>query len=186
MRLGSVLPGVALAITLGASAGAGAASPGEALDAAFKEPPAAAGAPTWLRVSKNGRFLENDAGPFFWLGDTAWSMTQRLTREEIVEYLDNRRAKGFNVIQTVGVRPGGPAKSANGNGDRPLLNGDFATPNPVYWDEVEFIIDEAVLRNKYVALLPAWGNHMRSNAQRAQRLRVRQLARQEVRQKKPA
>jgi len=164
MRLGSALPIVALAITLGASATAGAASPGEAPDAAFKGLKAAAGAPTRLRVSRNGRFLENDAGPFFWLGDTAWWMTRRLTREEIVEYLDNRRAKGFNVIQTVGVDFGGPEKSANVNGDKPLLNGDFATPNPVYWDEVEFIIDEAARRNMYVALLPAWGTHMRSNA----------------------
>ena len=91
-------------------------------------------------------------------------MTQRLTRQEIVEYLDNRRAKGFNVIQMVGVRDGGLDNSANVNGDRPLLNGDFATLNPVYWDEVEFIIDEAARRNMYVALLPAWGNHMVSNA----------------------
>ncbi len=164
MRLGSVLPGVALAITLGAGSGAGAASPGEVPDAAFKEPPAAAGAPTWLRVSKNGRFLENDAGPFFWLGDTAWAMTWRLTRQEIVEYLDNRRAKGFNVIQTIGVAFGGVARSANVNGDQPLLNGDFVTPNPIYWDEVEFVIDEAARRNMYVALLPAWGRYMRSNA----------------------
>ena len=185
MRLGSALPIVALAITLGASATAGAASPGEAPDAAFERwnaapvrlgaramaldtrpagPPGAAGAPTRLRVSENGRFLENDAGPFFWLGDTAWWILQRLTRQEIVEYLDNRRAKGFNVIQTIGVRPGGPAKSASVNGDQPLLNNNFATPNPVYWDEVEFIINEAARRNMYVALLPSWGKHMRANA----------------------
>ena len=87
MRPGSALPVVALAITLGANAAAGAASPGEAPDAAFKGlkaapvrlgarpmaldtpptgPPAAAGAPTQLRVSKNGRFLENDGRTPLW------------------------------------------------------------------------------------------------------------------------
>ena len=30
-----------------------------------------------LRISKSGKYFENGDGPFFWLGDTAWLMTQR-------------------------------------------------------------------------------------------------------------
>lgn len=29
---------------------------------------------------------------------TAWEIFHRLTREEVIEYLDNRQARGFNAI----------------------------------------------------------------------------------------
>ena len=36
-----------------------------------------------LRVGPNKRFLISvDGKPFFWLGDTAWELFHRLTREE--------------------------------------------------------------------------------------------------------
>ena len=36
-----------------------------------------------LRVSENKRFLVTaDGRPFFWLGDTAWELFHRLTRED--------------------------------------------------------------------------------------------------------
>ena len=55
-----------------------------------------------LKVSTNGHYLvcENDS-PFFWLGDTGWELFHRLTKNEIDTYLENRRKKGFNVIQAV-------------------------------------------------------------------------------------
>src|ERR687884_1803920 len=55
-----------------------------------------------LRVSGNRRFwVHADGTPFFYLGDTAWEMFHRLTREEADRYLENRRQKGFTVIQAV-------------------------------------------------------------------------------------
>jgi hypothetical protein len=55
-----------------------------------------------LKVSADGHYLQFDDGlPFFWLGDTGWELFHRLTKEEINIYLENRRAKGFNVIQAV-------------------------------------------------------------------------------------
>jgi len=45
----------------------------------------------FLQVSDNGRFLVTESGePFFWLGDTAWELFHRLTREEASEYLYER------------------------------------------------------------------------------------------------
>ena len=41
--------------------------------------------------------------PFFWQGDTAWELFHRLNRSEVVHYLDDRKAKGFNVIMTVAI-----------------------------------------------------------------------------------
>ena len=55
-------------------------------------------------VAPDGHHLQHaDGTPFFWLGDTAWSLFHRLDRTEIAHYLDNRAAKGFNVIQAVAL-----------------------------------------------------------------------------------
>jgi hypothetical protein len=59
----------------------------------------AAGALPQLKVSDNGRFLiQQDGRPFFWLGDTAWELFHRLSREDGDHYLKDRAAKGFTVI----------------------------------------------------------------------------------------
>jgi len=43
--------------------------------------------PTRLKVSENRRFLvREDGSPFFWLGDTAWELFHRSTREEAGRY----------------------------------------------------------------------------------------------------
>ncbi len=55
-----------------------------------------------LTVSANHRFLQRaDGSPFFWLGDTGWLLFSRLDRAATLRYLDDRRAKGFNVIQVM-------------------------------------------------------------------------------------
>ena len=61
-----------------------------------------------LRVAGNQRYLEFDDGtPFFYLGDTAWALFNRLNREEAHYYLRNRADKGFTVIQAVALSSGG-------------------------------------------------------------------------------
>ena len=42
-----------------------------------------------------------DGRPFFWLGDTAWELFHRLSREEAERYLANRARRRFTVIQAV-------------------------------------------------------------------------------------
>src|SRR5207245_7793518 len=55
-----------------------------------------------LKVSENRRFLVKEVGsPFFYLGDTAWELFHRASREEAERYLRNRAEKGFTVIQAV-------------------------------------------------------------------------------------
>ena len=55
-----------------------------------------------LKVSENRRFLVfEDGSPFFYLGDTGWELFHRLNKEESEKYLENRRSKGFTVIQAV-------------------------------------------------------------------------------------
>ena len=59
-----------------------------------------------IRRSAKGRFLEHADGsgkPFLWMGDTWWmALTERLGfPEEFCGLADDRKAKGFNVIQIV-------------------------------------------------------------------------------------
>src|SRR5262245_22408416 len=55
-----------------------------------------------LQVSDNRRFLVTaDGRPFFWLGDTAWELFHRLSREDVDRYLRKRAGQRFTVIQAV-------------------------------------------------------------------------------------
>ena len=51
-----------------------------------------------LAVSENGRYFVRDGKPFFWLGDSGWSLLSLYTPQEAREYLDHRRGQGFTVI----------------------------------------------------------------------------------------
>jgi hypothetical protein len=114
-----------------------------------------------LRVSKNQRFLETAEGkPFFWLGDTAWELFHRLSREEAEMYLKNRAAKGFTVIQAVVLAEMDGLHTPNYYGDVPLEDDDPAKPREAYFQHVDFIIQKAEQAGLYIGLLPTWGDKL--------------------------
>jgi hypothetical protein len=142
------------------------------------EPSAQAVRPS-LSVSDNNRYLVNeDKEPFFWMGGTAWGMSEWLTREDVDIYLDNRAEKGFTVVQVClfwGKREEDPVrftlnpenayghkafKEVNGKPDprQPwvIKGGTPQNPND-YWDHVDYIIRAAAERNLIMAILPVWG-----------------------------
>lgn len=142
----------------------------------------------YLEVSSNKHYIQHkDKTPFLWIGDTCWGMIQQLTREEVDEYLDNRKALGFTVIQTVShwsPHGGGisrsPDNAANAYGHRPFT-GDKNTPNtsePLlaiggnlnapndYWDHMDYVVEAIKKRNMYLALLPCWGSELITNNER--------------------
>ena len=81
-----------------------------------------------LRVSRNHRFLQHrDGTPFLYLGDTAWELFHRLTREDAERYLEKRRQQGFTVIQAVVLAEFDGLTVPNAYGDLPLVDGDPAT-----------------------------------------------------------
>src|SRR6187200_196446 len=107
-----------------------------------------------LIVSKDGRSLQfSDGTPFFWLGDTGWELFHRLNLEEIKQYLDNRSAKGFNVIQAVALAEFDGLRKPNQYGALPLVNLDPATPNPKYFEVLDSAIHMAAKRNLFIGLL---------------------------------
>ena len=79
----------------------------------------------FLRVSKNGRYLEDKTGkPFLYLGCTAWELFHKLNREEATEYLENRKEKGFTVIQAVVLAELDGLRTPNAYGEIPLIDLD--------------------------------------------------------------
>lgn len=114
-----------------------------------------------LKVSENQRFLVTEGGqPFFYLADTAWELFHRCNREEAILYLEKRKEQGFNVIQAVALAELDGLNTPNPYGETPLINNDPKTPNPAYFDHVDFIIKKADSLDMYIALLPTWGDKL--------------------------
>ncbi|MCR5717098.1 MAG: glycoside hydrolase family 140 protein [Lachnospiraceae bacterium] len=106
-----------------------------------------------LRISENHRYLMQGDHPFFWLGDTAWLMLQKLNKEETITYLRNRKEKGYNVIQTVlmHILPGKESESSLAPGVKDVTKEE-------YWLYVDEILKLAEEMGMYIGLLPCWGS----------------------------
>jgi hypothetical protein len=112
-----------------------------------------------LRVSDDQRFIVTaDGRPFFWLGDTAWELFHRLTRDEAERYLRNRADRRFTVVQAVALAELDGLRTPNAYGERPLRNDDPAQPNEAYFAHVDWIVSKANELGLYVGFLPTWGD----------------------------
>jgi len=112
-----------------------------------------------LKISENKRFLVfEDGTPFFYLGDTGWELFHRLNMEDVEKYLENRRAKGFTVIQAVALAEFDGLNTPNPEGNKPLINNDPRTPDEAYFKYVDKIINKAYEKGLFIGLLPTWGD----------------------------
>ena len=102
--------------------------------------------------------MREDGTPFFYLGDTAWELFHRLTREEAGRYLKNRAEKGFTVIQAVVLAELDGLHEPNAYGDKPLIDDDPARPNEAYFKHVDWVVDQAASLGLCVGMLPTWGD----------------------------
>lgn len=124
-----------------------------------------------LAISPNRRFLVYDDGtPFFYLGDTAWELFHRTTREEAGLYLANRAAKGFTAVQAVALAEVEGLDVPNAYGHLPLIDKDPARPNEAYFAHVDWIVQRANALGMYVALLPTWGKYVQPDAWDAEQI----------------
>jgi hypothetical protein len=125
-----------------------------------------------LLVSSNHRYFMNAKGePFFWMGDTGWLLFAKLNREEAEKYLEDRRQKGFNVIQVMVLHS---VAAVNAYGDSALINRNVASPLITngnsfsstkeydFWDHVDYIVDLAARKGIYMAMVPVWGANIKS------------------------
>jgi hypothetical protein len=112
-----------------------------------------------LKISENRRFLVfEDGTPFFYLGDTGWELFHRLNKDDVEKYLENRRAKGFTVIQSVILAELDGLNTPDAEGDKPLIDNDPLKPNEAYFAHVDRVIRMAFEKGIFIGLLPTWGD----------------------------
>ncbi|MDF1547740.1 MAG: glycoside hydrolase family 140 protein [Bacteroidales bacterium] len=124
-----------------------------------------------LQVSRDGHHLVDEQGKaFFYLADTGWELFHKLNREQALQYLKDRKQKGFNVIQAVMLSENDGINSPNAYGDLPLtldnlpLNTEGSNTEDEhaydYWDHVDYIIQKAAELEVYMGALPCWGEYV--------------------------
>ncbi|HKG06209.1 MAG TPA: DUF4038 domain-containing protein [Pedobacter sp.] len=113
-----------------------------------------------LELSKDRRHLTDQNGKYFlYNGDTAWMLFLKLTKEEALECLIKRKAQGFNAEQIIltGFAMYNKETPVNRYGQKPFLDeNDFSTPNPAYFDHVEWVIKKADSIGMILAIAPLW------------------------------
>jgi hypothetical protein len=113
-----------------------------------------------LKVSSNKRYLvDSKEEPFFVLGDCLWKM-HLYSPQEVELIFDNRAQKGFN---TMCVATGTEGDLTNYDKEVAFLTDDLSTPNPAYWEHIDFVIDAAFDRDLSVIFNPIW---IRNNRER--------------------
>jgi hypothetical protein len=109
-----------------------------------------------IRIADNHRyFVQADGTPFFWLGDTAWSIFNQASQEQVDQYLADRAEKGFNVVQGCIVLWNG-LRRPNPDGELPFIDRDPSQINEAFFKNVDAIIDKAERHGLYMAILPVW------------------------------
>lgn len=110
-------------------------------------------------VDASGHHLQlEDGRPFLWLGDTAWFVMHRATRDEASYYLQIRAAQGFNVIQVMLLPECNSLRTPSVWGELPFEEQDPLRPREAYFKRVDDFIEEAATRGLQVALVAAWGD----------------------------
>ncbi|MFO7958128.1 MAG: glycoside hydrolase family 140 protein [Candidatus Brocadiia bacterium] len=120
-----------------------------------------------LMASPDGHHLMHaDGTPFFYLGDTAWEIFHRLSREDVDRYMADRSAKGFTAVQAVLLSEMNGLTTPNHYGDLPLRELDPERPNDAFFDHVHYVVRAAEQAGMYVAMLPTWGSYTREEEHR--------------------
>lgn len=123
-----------------------------------------------IKISQNQHYFVTEIEkPFFWLGDTGWLTLGKLNRADVEKYFQDRKEKGFNVVQVMVLHT---LNVKNAYGDAALTNEDISKPlvtpgndfnNPTeydYWDHVDYVLDVAQKNGIYLAMVPVWGTNV--------------------------
>lgn len=120
-----------------------------------------------IRVSPSGTgFIDAAGKPFFWMGDTAWPLLSRYSKDEARAYVSRRAAQGFNVIQTVFTW--GDPQGKQYEDVHPAPNPDDELPwsgtppvaNARYFDWAEELLTHAEREGVALLVIGLWGNYV--------------------------
>ena len=110
-----------------------------------------------LKISADKRHLIDQMGLAFLVnGEAAWSLVTGLNERDAVEYLRDRRRRGFNaiIVNLIEHHFNGPRNQA---GDTPFESaGDFSNPNERYFRHVDWLLGEARDNGFLVFATPAY------------------------------
>ena len=117
-----------------------------------------------LKVSDNNLYIVHENGtPFFWMGNTAWLLPERLNREEAAYFLSKDREAGYNVeqIQVLNAIPtfnvyGHQANNAEFDFSKVSKPGVYG-----YWEHLDYIVDVAEQNGIYIAMDCIWGSMLK-------------------------
>ena len=111
-----------------------------------------------LCIHPDGHYLMTASGePFFYLGDTAWDIFQKLTLTEMEEYFATRARQGFTVLQCVLLNGTEPLDWPNPYG-RHAVNPPYTALdyNEDWWQRVEEALKIAEKYGLTLGLVPMW------------------------------
>ncbi|MBR4761891.1 MAG: DUF4038 domain-containing protein, partial [Clostridia bacterium] len=111
-----------------------------------------------LSISGDKRRFIKDGSYFPYIADTAWTLLQRLTRQEIIQYLDKRVSQGFNAIQVSAISELDGVRIPNREGQLPFENENVSSPCGEYFSLLTFLAVECQKRDIVLTLLPTWGD----------------------------
>jgi len=112
-----------------------------------------------LEVDESGHYLINNDGETVLLnGDTGWNLAVKLTREDAMHYLNERKEQCFNTIALAAlfyneknVYGQEPFEKVNGHYDptKPLIGKDINN----YWNHIDFVLKEIKKRKMYAVVV---------------------------------
>lgn len=115
--------------------------------------------------TENHKLVDDSGRLFFYTADTAWELFHKLSLDEAKLFIDNRAAKGFNVLQAVAVAElDGLKTPARACGCVPFKDLKTLEPDDKYFVHVKEVIAYANSRGIFIALVPMWGSYFVQNA----------------------
>jgi hypothetical protein len=112
-----------------------------------------------LKLSRDQRYLvDQQDTPFLVIGDSPWSLIVELQPAQVNQYLDDRQAKGFNVllVNLIEHRFSSHPPTLHDRTPPFLPPGDFGSPNKAYFDYAEQVVAKAAERGIVILLCPAY------------------------------
>jgi hypothetical protein len=113
--------------------------------------------PLKLGPSASHCLVDQNDKPFFWSGDAGWSLIVGVTSEDADLYLDDRKAKGFDLVMAELIEHKFAVSAPkNAYGDAPFTAKPFATPNETYFAHADRVVGDAGARGIAVLLFPVY------------------------------
>jgi len=120
----------------------------------------------FLRLHQSGRrFVHADGTPFFWLGDTVWSVSANATISEWLEYLKVRAEQGYTIAQINSMPQWDASVCIQRKPFVGVVNGnrqtyDFSQPFPEYFQTLDNMVEAAFEHGILCAIVVLWFNYV--------------------------